>query len=181
MYTQRKTILTIFFELLVLLFLSTNCSIMPDHKDAAPTRQFVAATLVLDKTFIVPKLTPTPEYLFSLYPTGTISKEKYDSSLNSSMEMGRGIVVTIWSDLVGLSGDDFRANPEISKRMVELYLNGVRISNTSLRIADGLMKHGPFYLSWAPQLMMGLYEAKFQLTTGSGQTFEYVWQFIVVE
>ena len=62
-----------------------------------------------------------------------------------------------------------------------IYIDGIKMPNLLMSVQDGLMPFGPFVFNWAPNLLPGLHEAKFQLTKDSGEIIEYIWRFIVTE
>lgn len=130
-----------------------------------------------------PKITlmPTPSFLLSVDPETMIDHEIYNQSLESNnWPMARGIVVTIRADKIGIK--DKNRNVEVLEKRVKLYIDGDRISNELLLIAHGGERGtGPFYISWAPQLLPGSHQAMFRILSDSGDISEYTWNFIINE
>jgi hypothetical protein len=125
-----------------------------------------------------PTDSPLPPYIRSAAPEKVISMEEYAQSTESLMAMARGIRVTVWSDLAGISIDN--SNPKIIKDRVVLWVNGDIVSNDTLKIADGLMEGtGPYYLSWTPDLEPGLQEIRFQIRNDQGNFLEHQWFFLL--
>ena len=55
-----------------------------------------------------------------------------------------------------------------------------QVPQDSLAIADGLERPGgPFYLSWVPELDVGLHQATFQFVRDSGEILEYSWKILI--
>jgi hypothetical protein len=112
---------------------------------------------------------PLPEFVLMFSPDNTISFETYKASLRSNIALARGIEITIIMDRVDWD----------TKKSLSLYIDGERISNETIVIGDGLVENGPFYLSWAPELIPVVHEAHFEVETSKGDVLEYKWHFVI--
>jgi hypothetical protein len=151
--------------------------------------KIILLTLLLTACTALPTPTPThppptpppkPPYLLSIVPEGRKTKELYDKSLSSNFLMERGIVVKILDRGDLCIADELR-EIGIKSQRVALFIDSQQVDHRLFTFADGLMPEGPFWLSWSPNLDLGLHEARFQITTHLGEVLEYSWQFIIGE
>jgi hypothetical protein len=120
---------------------------------------------------------PTPDFLIMVAPTRT-NQRYYDTSLESTLTMARGIMVQINGEKIGLAPEN--RNVDVVGQRVSLFIDGKIISQDTLEIADGLVGlGGPYYLSWAPELMPGVHEVQFQFITDAGDILKYSWQMVI--
>ena len=122
---------------------------------------------------------PTPDFLMMVAPT-SINQEDYEKSFGAAFTMARGIIIQINGDKIGLAPEN--RDIEVVRQRASLFIAGQQISQDTLEIADGIEGlGGPYYLSWTPELTPGVYDAKFQFLTDSGEVLEYRWQIIIEE
>lgn len=127
-------------------------------------------------TLTTPILSPTPQYLLLVTPTGEITQSAYDASFSTSMWFVRGVAVSVWTDRLGVAKEG--RNWGTLEKRASLYLNGNRISDETLVGGlDGEQDGTILRFSWTPDLDPGSYEAAFQFKTDSGEVVEYRWQF----
>jgi len=120
---------------------------------------------------------PTPDFLMMAAPT-RISQRGYDRSLESTLTMARGIIVHIDGERIGLAPEN--RNVEVVGQRASLFIDGQLISRDTLEIADGVVGlGGPYYLSWAPELVPGVHQAQFRFITDAGEILEYSWQILL--
>ena len=120
---------------------------------------------------------PTPECLISVIPI-TISQEGYYKSLESTFTMARGIVVQIDGNKIGMTTEN--RNLLFFQQRASLVVDDQQVPQDTLRVADGLEgMGGPFYLSWAPELVPGVHEVQFRFMTDAGDILKYSWQIVI--
>lgn len=120
---------------------------------------------------------PTPDFLMMVAPTRT-DKRFYDTSREFTLTMARGIVVQIDGNKIGMTTEN--RNLLFFQQRASLVVDDQQVPQDTLRVADGLEgMGGPFYLSWAPELVPGVHEVQFQFITDAGEILEYSWQIML--
>jgi hypothetical protein len=158
----------------------SGCSpILPREAQNKPTKSQTPLPPLKSPDINILTPQPTPIYIITHHPNQTFSKKLYDQFLTLK-EPSRGINLQLKGNKLGLREENVSAY-DIAERAT-LIVDGIKISNDSLVLGDGLVEgYGPYFLSWAPQLAPGLHEATFRLLNDSGETLEFTWQFILTE
>lgn len=115
-------------------------------------------------------------YIKTFGPDPSIKMDEFSSD---GMPAFRGIRITIWLGYMDLSRG---ACSELLYSRAKLIVDGVLVSNTSLKIAvaqEGGVEcnKGFFYFSWLPKLDIGDHKVIFLLTDDNGVVWEKSWQF----
>ena len=119
-----------------------------------------------------------PDYLIYVKPTGRLTIADYDQSKESTRANIRGIVIGVRTEK-GVSAENRNISGLLDR--ITIYVDGNKLPNSSVIVADELMPFGPFIISWSPNLLPGLHQAKIQFTTDSGEPKEYTWEFVITE
>ena len=170
MKNLSSKIMILICTILLIVFSMTNCSTSVEGTSPIPP-------ISTDDSIISPSPPPFPDYLILVRPTGRLNVADYDKSRKSTQVDGRGVVVGVIATRKELSSDNRELQVLLSK--IAIFLDSRKLPNQTAIVADGLMPFGPFFLSWSPNLLPGVHEARLEFTTNSGKVMNYLWNFVI--
>lgn len=160
MKMHKRSILTV----VLFLYACASCQLFPPLK---PT--ITPSTVATSIPTPFPTDPPLPTILEDVFPRGTISLSTYDASRKSQLPGRIGVSATVAADRDRVGSGSFTLTVDKGNLM---FVDS---------IVDGLMEHGPFYVSWTPELKPGYHEAVFELTYDNGERVRYTWHFVITD